>query len=120
LRQLLRRLSCVWCDGNLPSGITRRFRLLSLRTLSVPLIHGEFHTLAGGTLDVLLMKEEDYKGFAQNHSSEAAFSQPGSSGGTIDWAMPPTLLDPQKYYLVFSNILGDGPITVKADFSVDF
>ena len=85
-----------------------------------PHIHGEFHTLAGGTLDVLLMKEEDYKEFAQNHSSEAAFSQPGSSGGTIDWAMPPTLLDPQKYYLVFSNILGDGPITVKADFSVDF
>jgi len=89
-----------------------------------PRVHGQFQTLAGAnaakTLDVLLMKEHDYDEFAQQRPSDAVSFQQGASGGTIDWIVPPTILDAQKYYLVFVNSDQGSATSVTADFTVSF
>jgi hypothetical protein len=89
-----------------------------------PRLHGQFQTLSGAnaakTVDVLLMKEHDYDEFAQQRPSDAVSFQQGASGGTIDWIVPPTILDAQKYYLVFVNSNEDSATSVNADFTISF
>jgi hypothetical protein len=87
-----------------------------------PHIHGQFHTQdAGKNVDVLLMDAREYEEFSHNHPTDATFSNEDSSGGAIDWTLHPTLLEAQKYYLVFASSHESGGQTpVNADFTVSF
>ena len=94
-------------------------------TLS-PKILGTFKSYVSGDpnqaakVDLLLMTPKEFNDFRHGVSSEVGYSVPGSSGGTVDYALPATMDQPQKYYLVFRNLSKGKSKSVEADFTATF
>jgi hypothetical protein len=95
-----------------------------------PRLHGTFKSYtknpgaslgSAATVDVLLLKQEEFSAFVHRGLGAATFSIPDSDGADIDWLLNPTFVNPQKYYLVFHNAAGRsrGEL-VDADFLVSF
>ncbi|MFZ1919778.1 MAG: hypothetical protein WAU58_19555 [Terriglobales bacterium] len=92
-----------------------------------PQLKGRFRSVAarrnqsGGAVELLLMSESEFAGFAHNKPGTAAFSADPSSRGEIHWELNAGVANPQKYYLVFRNSSeGQGPSIVDADFTASF
>ncbi|MGB0011511.1 MAG: hypothetical protein WBQ03_07885 [Candidatus Sulfotelmatobacter sp.] len=72
-------------------------------------------------VDFLILKEDQYADFMHGHTGEALFSADASHDQDVDFSLPASQDQPQKYYLIFRNSPG-GPARkiVQADFTVDF
>ena len=97
-----------------------------------PRLHGDFRSFRYGDqgnrasddaagVDVLLLDEQQFKEFSEGPGGDATRSIQNSYERQIDWALPSSLDNPQKYYLVFSNSTGK-PKTklVEADLTLSF
>ncbi len=86
-----------------------------------PKLSGSFHTTNGSPTDLLLMNDSQYADFIRGRNIDAVRSQGGSASSSIGWELPATILDPQKYHLVFFNAAGDSsPFEISADLVVTF
>ncbi|MFY9947902.1 MAG: hypothetical protein WAK27_04340, partial [Candidatus Sulfotelmatobacter sp.] len=72
-------------------------------------------------VDFLILKEDQYADFVHGHAGEALFSADASHDQDVDFSLPASQDQPQKYYLVFrSSPGGSARKIVQADFTVDF
>ncbi len=98
---------------------------------AMPHLHGNYKSFvkqisAGASddsanVDFLILKEDQYSDFLHGHAGEAVFSADASHDQEVNFSLPASQDQPQKYYLVFRN--GPGGSTkkiVQADFTVDF
>jgi hypothetical protein len=93
-----------------------------------PKLHGSFsatmagNTSAGASVDLLVMTPEEFEDFVQGKGKggTASYSVQGTQGQTVDYALPPTLDEAQKYYLVFRNSARGTAKSVQADFTLAF
>jgi hypothetical protein len=91
-----------------------------------PKLQGSFKAYAAGdpeqaaSVDLLLMTPEQFNEFSHGASEEVRYSVMGSSGQTVDYSLPSTIDQPQKYYLVFRNPAKGTRKTVEADFTASF
>lgn len=92
-----------------------------------PKLQGTFKAFQSGNpdaaanIDVLLLTTEQFDDFIHGRPGEAGYSLTGTSGQTVDYALPSTLEQPQKYYLVFRNPARQGTaLSVAADFTASF
>jgi len=97
-----------------------------------PRVHGDFRSFRYGeqgnrasddaaSIDVLLLDEKQFKDFSEGPGGDSTRSVQNSYERQIDWALPSSFDNPQKYYLVFSNSTGK-PKTkmVEADLTLSF
>ncbi len=97
-----------------------------------PRLHGNFKSFRYGeqgnrtsddaaSIDVLLLDEPQFNAFVQGPSNETIRSVPAAYERQIDWALPSSFDNSQKYYLVFVNSTGK-PKTkvVEADMTLGF
>lgn len=97
-----------------------------------PRVHGDFRSFRYGeqgnrasddaaSVDVLLLDEQQFKDFSAGPGGDSTRSVQNSYERQIDWALPSSFDNPQKYYLVFSNSTGK-PKTklVEADLTLSF
>jgi hypothetical protein len=97
-----------------------------------PRVHGDFRAFRYGeqgnrasddaaSIDVLLLDEQQFKDFSQGPGGDSTRSVQNSYERQIDWALPSSFDNPQKYYLVFNNSTGK-PKTklVEADLTLSF
>jgi hypothetical protein len=95
-----------------------------------PRLHGTFKSYtkdpgpglgSAATVDVLLLKQEEFSAFAARGLGTASFSVTDSEGSDIDWVLDPVFRNPQKYYLVFRNSSGNSRVKgIAADFTISF
>ncbi len=91
-----------------------------------PRLQGTFRSVAteqaseASPVEVLLMTDTDFATFIRNQTETTESSAPPAVHGSIDWSLPATYGKPQKYYLVFVDSAEGEPITVDADFTVNF
>jgi hypothetical protein len=72
-------------------------------------------------VDLLILSPEELDDFVRGRPASPRWAVSASHGQTVDYALPPTLEDPQKYYLVFQNASRKGPAkSVEADFTAYF
>jgi hypothetical protein len=72
-------------------------------------------------VDFLLMNAEEYDDFAHGRNSAVRYSIGGAHSQDVDYALPATLEDPVKYFIVFRNAANGGPERmVDADFTISF
>ena len=89
-----------------------------------PRLQGTFKAYSSGSpenpasIDLLLLTPEQLDDFSRG-AGEPAYAVMGTSGQTIDYALSPTVDEPQKYYLVFRNA-GKSARSVEADFTASF
>jgi hypothetical protein len=76
---------------------------------------GFFSTSKGPGVQVMLLDENQYRGF-QNHStpSEYIYLSKSAANGTIDVSIPKA----GKYYLIFDNSTGDSAANVKSSVAI--
>lgn len=75
----------------------------------------------GANVDFLILKEDQYSDFVHGHAGEALFSADASHDQEVNFSLPASQDQPQKYYLVFRNSPGGSTKKiVQADFTVDF
>jgi hypothetical protein len=98
---------------------------------AMPHLHGNYKSFVkqisadasdeSANVDFLILKEDQYADFMHGHAGEALFSADASHDQDVDFSLPASQDQPQKYYLVFRNSPG-GPAKkiVQADFRVDF
>jgi hypothetical protein len=98
---------------------------------AMPHLHGNYKSFVkqisadanddSANVDFLILKEDQYADFMHGHTGEALFSAEASHDQDVDFSLPASQDQPQKYYLVFRNSPG-GPAKkiVQADFTVDF
>jgi hypothetical protein len=97
-----------------------------------PRLHGDFRSFRYGeqgnrasddaaSVDVLLLDEQQFKNFTQGPGGDSMRSVLASYERQMDWALPSSFDNPQKYYLVFNNSTGK-PKTkiVEADLTLSF
>lgn len=96
-----------------------------------PHLHGNYKSFVkqisadasddSANVDFLILKEDQYADFMHGHTGEALFSADASHDQDVDFSLPASQDQPQKYYLIFRNSPG-GPARkiVQADFTVDF
>lgn len=90
-----------------------------------PKLEGTFKAFATGNpeepanIDLLLLTPEQLADFAHDQG-EATFTVTGSTGQTVDYALPPTIQEGKKYYLVFRNPAKGSARSVEADFTASF
>jgi hypothetical protein len=97
-----------------------------------PRLHGDFRSFRYGeqgnrasdeaaSVDVLLLDEQQFKDFAEGAGGDSTRSVQASYERQIDWALPSSFDNPQKYYLVFSNPTGKLKTKlVEADLTLSF
>jgi hypothetical protein len=94
-----------------------------------PRFHGTFRSLVGGesshdpsaNVDLLLLNEEQYAGFAAGRDPDALYVADTMHFRDISVDLSPSRDQPVRYYLVFRNSPGGADEkTVEADFRVDF
>jgi hypothetical protein len=92
-----------------------------------PELQGTFRSVAtrrnpgGGSVELLLLNEEEFATFTNNKPASTEFSLDPSSRGDIHFELNATFSNPQKYYLVFQNSSkGQGPSIVDTDFTISF
>ena len=99
--------------------------------ITAPRLQGSFKSsLPGGrtdgfsdaaNVDMLLMKPEDFEEFTQGRGGAPSYSVTGVHSQDVDYILPATLEQPQKYYLLFQNPSPKGPAKlVEADFTASF
>ncbi|MGA9509815.1 MAG: hypothetical protein WBV55_14465 [Candidatus Sulfotelmatobacter sp.] len=98
---------------------------------AMPHLHGTYKAFVkqisadasddSANVDFLILKEDQYADFIHGHAGEALFSADASHDQDVDFSLPASQDQPQKYYLVFRKSPG-GPAKkiVQADFTVDF
>jgi len=97
-----------------------------------PRLHGDFRSFRYGeqgnrasddaaSIDVLVFDEQQFKDFVQGPGGDSTRSVQAAYERQIDWALPSSFDNPQKYYLVFNNATGK-PKTkmVEADLTLSF
>ena len=90
-----------------------------------PKLAGTFKAYSAGNpdepapLDLLLLTPEQFEEFSRG-TGEPTYAVTGTSGQTVDYALQPTLDEPQKYILVFRNSAKNTLRTVEADFTASF
>jgi hypothetical protein len=90
-----------------------------------PKLQGTFKAFTSGNpdqpanVDLLLLTPEQFADFT-NDQGEATYVVGGTSGQTIDYALPPTIDEGKKYYLVFRNPAKGSARSVEADFTATF
>jgi hypothetical protein len=99
--------------------------------IAAPRLQGSFKSsIAGqssdgfsnaGNIDMLLMKPEEFEEFTHGRGGAPSYSIAGVHSQDVDYILPATLEEPQKYYLVFQNPAPKGPTkSVDADFTATF
>ena len=83
---------------------------------ATPHLHGNYKSFVkqisadagddGANVDFLILKEDQYVDFAHGHAGEALFSADASHDQDVDFSLPASQDQPQKYYLVFRNSPG--------------
>lgn len=97
-----------------------------------PRLHGSFKSFRYGeqgnrasdeaaSVDVLLLDEQQFNNFVHGPGDATLRSAQNSYEQQIDWALPSSFENPQKYHLVFNNSTGK-PKTkiVEADLTLSF
>lgn len=97
---------------------------------AMPRLHGDYKSFIGkvgskpdgaANVDFLVLTAEQYADFASGTGSAALFSADAAHEQTVDVSLPPSMNEPQKFYVVFRNTAGgDAKKVVQADLSVDF
>ena len=98
---------------------------------ATPHLHGNYKSFVkqisadagddAANVDFLILKEDQYVDFAHGHAGEALFSADMSHDQDVDFSLPASQDQPQKYYLVFRNSPGGAAKKiVQAEFTVDF
>jgi hypothetical protein len=96
-----------------------------------PHLHGNYKSFVkqisadasddSANVDFLILKEDQYADFVHGHAGEALFAADASHDQDVDFSLPASQDQPQKYYLVFrSSPGGSARKIVQADFTVDF
>ena len=97
----------------------------------MPHLHGNYKSFVkqlavqanddSANVDFLILSEDQYADFIHGRSGEALFSANASHDQDVDFSLPASRDQPQKYYLVFRNSPGGSTKKiVQADFTVDF
>lgn len=99
----------------------------------IPRVHGTFKSfvprpggdpLSDDTTDVgfLLMNAEQFADYSHGQGGGTAlYTVEASHDHEVEFLLPPSKDNPEKYYLVFVNSRGGAPIkTVQADFTLSF
>lgn len=74
-----------------------------------------------GDIDMLLMKPEDFEEFTHGRGGSPSYSIAGVHSQDVDYILPATLEEPQKYILIFQNPSPKGKArSVEADFTATF
>jgi hypothetical protein len=72
-------------------------------------------------VDFLLLNAEEFDDFTHNRSGAVRYSIGAAHSQDVDYALPATLEDPVKYFIVFRNSAPKGPPRmVDADFTISF
>jgi hypothetical protein len=72
-------------------------------------------------IDLLVLDDQQLDDFLHSRPVSATYEVDPSHDKRVEWKVPPTLDQPQTYYLVFSNSAGGTKIKfVKADFIITF
>ena len=72
-------------------------------------------------VDFMVLTENQYADFLRGGSEDMVLSVAASHDQTVDITLPPSLNQPEKFYLVFRNTPGgDAKKIVQADLSLDF
>jgi hypothetical protein len=98
---------------------------------AVPHLHGNYKSFVkqisadanddSANVDFLILTEDQYADFMHGRAGEALFSADASHDQDVDFSLPASQNQPQKYYLVFrSSPGGSAKKIVQADFTVDF
>jgi len=97
---------------------------------AIPRLTGIFKSAALGQSKVgddrnnvvfLLMNAEQFSDFCHGHmTGEALYSTEPTHNQEVDFLLPPTQRDPEKYYVVFRNTGGVAVKYIEADFSLTF
>jgi len=70
-------------------------------------------------VDVVVLTEQEFNGFLHHRAGMATFELDASHNQVVNYALPPTQDEGQKYHLVFRNSAGTTKIaSVEADFTV--
>jgi len=82
---------------------------------------GETESSDAANVEFLVLNEAQYAEFLNGHDIEAIFSADDAHDQEVNTALPPTVNQPAKYYLVFRNSSpkADKKV-VQADFRIDF
>jgi len=76
---------------------------------------------AAANIDMLLLKPEEFEAFTHGRGGAPSYSITGVHSQDVDYILPATMEEPQKYYLVFQNPSSKGPAkSVEADFTATF
>ena len=116
-------------DAGVQQFLRQRLLLRSYRTFSFivpahalrPSLHGAFKLLGGtrggsAKVYIWLLTPQEYQSLLHDQGGTNSFFMEGSNG-EVDWALPPALSAPQKYYLVFRNASNKSPSLVDVDFT---
>jgi hypothetical protein len=98
---------------------------------AMPHLHGNYKSFVkqisadasddSADVEFLILKEDQYVDFVRGHAGEALFSADASHDQDVDFSLPASQDQPQKYYLVFRNSPGGSTKKiVQAEFTVDF
>jgi hypothetical protein len=99
----------------------------------IPRVHGTFKSfvprsgddpLSDDSTDVgfLLMNAEQFADFSHGHGGGTAlYNVEATHDHEVEFVLPPSKDDPEKYYVVFVNSPGGAPVkSVQADFTLSF
>jgi hypothetical protein len=99
----------------------------------IPRVHGTFKSfvprsgddpLSDGSTDVgfLLMNAEQFADYSHGHGGGTAlYTVEATHDHEVEFVLPPSKDDPEKYYVVFVNSPGGAPVkSVQADFTLSF
>lgn len=96
---------------------------------ATPHLHGHYQSFTkqdssgsedGTDVGFLLMNESQYAEFIHRRPVDSLFSVDASHDQEVNFGLPSSLSQPEKFYLVFRNAPEEGKKIVKADFSVEF
>ena len=72
-------------------------------------------------VDFLLLNAEEFDDFTHHRSGAVRYSIGAAHRQDVDYALPATMEDPVKYFIVFRNSTPNGPPRmVDADFTISF
>jgi hypothetical protein len=101
--------------------------------VAIPRLHGTFKSFIRRTgedelsdestdVDFILMDPDQYRDFVQSHGGGTALhSVEATHDHEVEFLLSPTEVNPEKYYIVFSNTPGGAGVKyVRADFTLNF
>ena len=70
-------------------------------------------------VDLLLLNEQEFNQFLHGQPQTVTYELDSVHNESVDWRVPTTFGEPEKYHLIFSNA-GTGKKFIEADFTVSF